>query len=223
MSGRRRSGAVPVVIETGRKRVFATALDWPGWCRSARTEEAALEALATYAARYEPVAAGAGLKLPPADLLAVVEHLPGDATTDFGAPSAVAAADHADLSAAESGARADLLVAAWDALGAVARSAPASLRKGPRGGGRDRDKIVQHVFAAEAAYARKIGLRFREPAFDDATAVAALHEAIEETVRSARSSTPPTERGWPPRYAVRRITWHVLDHVWEIEDRTDPG
>jgi hypothetical protein len=25
---------------------------------------------------------------------------------------------------------------------------------------------------------------------------------------------------WPPRYAARRIAWHVLDHAWEIEDRT---
>ena len=22
-----------------------------------------------------------------------------------------------------------------------------------------------------------------------------------------------------PRYFVRRLAWHVLDHVWEIEDR----
>jgi hypothetical protein len=222
VSRNRRAAGVPVVVETGRKRVFASVLDWPGWCRSARTEEAALEALATYAARYEPVATAAGLTLPPADVLVVVEHLAGNATTDFGAPSAVADADHADLTAAEAGAQADLLVAAWDALRAVGRSAPASLRKGPRGGGRDRDKVVQHVYAAEAAYARKVGLRFREPAFDDAAAVGELHAALEETVRAARSGMPTTERGWPPRYAVRRVTWHVLDHVWEIEDRSDP-
>jgi lambda repressor-like predicted transcriptional regulator len=24
---------------------------------------------------------------------------------------------------------------------------------------------------------------------------------------------------WPPRYAVRRGVWHVLDHAWEIEDK----
>jgi hypothetical protein len=152
--------------------------------------------------------------------MVVVEHLPGDATTDFGAPGVAAAAERADLTAAEARVQADLLVAAWDTLEAVGRAAPASLRKGPRGGGRDRDKVLQHVYAAEAAYARKIGLRLREPAFDDAAAVAELHAAIEETVRSARSGTP-AERRWPPRYAVRRIAWHVLDHAWEIEDRTE--
>jgi hypothetical protein len=24
---------------------------------------------------------------------------------------------------------------------------------------------------------------------------------------------------WPPRYFARRAAWHILDHVWEIEDR----
>ena len=24
---------------------------------------------------------------------------------------------------------------------------------------------------------------------------------------------------WTPRYFVRRVAWHVLDHAWEIEDR----
>ena len=34
-----------------------------------------------------------------------------------------------------------------------------------------------------------------------------------------REHAPITERGWPPRYAARRIAWHALDHAWEIEDR----
>jgi hypothetical protein len=214
-----RAEAVPVVIESGKKRVFASALDWPGWCRSGRTEEAALDALATYAARYAPVAAAAGLTLPPADRMEVVEHLAGDATTDFGAPSAAADAERVDLTAAEAGVLADLLVASWATLESVARSAPELLRKGPRGGGRDRDKVLQHVLNAEAAYARKVGLRLPAPGLDDSAGVSELHAAIEETVRSARSGTP-ADRGWPPRYAVRRVTWHVLDHAWEIEDRS---
>ena len=42
---------VDVFVESGRKRVFASALDWPGWCRSGRTEELAIEALAAYLPR----------------------------------------------------------------------------------------------------------------------------------------------------------------------------
>jgi len=32
-------------LEIGKKRIVACALDWPGWARSARTEELALAAL----------------------------------------------------------------------------------------------------------------------------------------------------------------------------------
>jgi len=27
-------------------------------------------------------------------------------------------------------------------------------------------------------------------------------------------------QSWPARYAVRRLAWHVMDHAWEIEDRS---
>ena len=37
-----------VYFEVGSRKVFACALDWPGWCRSAKTEEGALDALADY-------------------------------------------------------------------------------------------------------------------------------------------------------------------------------
>ena len=36
---------VETYLEVGAKRVFAGALDWPGWCRSSRHERDALEAL----------------------------------------------------------------------------------------------------------------------------------------------------------------------------------
>jgi len=35
-----------VVLEVGARPAFASALDWPGWCRSGRGEEAAIERLA---------------------------------------------------------------------------------------------------------------------------------------------------------------------------------
>ena len=25
---------------------------------------------------------------------------------------------------------------------------------------------------------------------------------------------------WPLGYAVRRFAWHVLDHAWEVEDKS---
>src|SRR5437899_10371363 len=161
----RRATAIPVVIETGRQRIFASALDWPGWCRAAKTEEGALEALAAYAPRYEVAVEQAGLKLPAnaGDSFEVVERVPGNATTDFGVPGIWAAAELDDLTAKQAKRLASLVDASWVVFDAVMAKAPAELRKGPRGGGRDRDKIADHVLGAESAYARQLGLKWTQP------------------------------------------------------------
>lgn len=214
----------PVYLEVGSKRVFACSLEWPGWCRSGKTEETALEALAAYAPRYAPVAAEAGRRFPKnaADSLEVVERLPGSATTDFGAPGEPAEADLSPLTKAQANRLADFVRASWVVFDRVVASAPASLRKGPRGGGRDRDKIVDHVLGAEAGYARKIGLKHRQPEADDAKAVEAVRSSVEAAIRDARAARPDgLPKGWPFRYAARRFAWHVLDHTWEIEDRSE--
>ena len=52
---------IRAMVEFGKKkRVVAVALDWPGWDRSARTEDEALRVFATYRLRYAKVAAVAG-------------------------------------------------------------------------------------------------------------------------------------------------------------------
>lgn len=213
----------PVYLEVGSKKVFACSLEWPGWCRAGRTEEAALEVLAAYADRYAAVAKVAGVRFPSTagHDLDVVERVQGSATTDFGAPGAPASADAEPLTAAQAKRLASLVEGAWTALEAVAASSPAQLRKGPRGGGRDRDAVVAHVAASEFGYARKLGVRHKAPEDPLAApaAVAALRADILEALRSARRE-PLVERGWPPRYAARRLAWHALDHAWEIEDRS---
>jgi hypothetical protein len=168
------------------------------------------------------VAREAGVALPgtAADRLDVVERLPGDATTEFGAPGAVAAGDGDGLTPAEAKRQAALLEAAWAVMDRVVEGAPPTLRKGPRGGGRDRDAIVDHVLGAEAAYARKIGIAHKAPTGADTEAVAALRGEILQAVRTRRFGSPPRSEPWPARYAIRRIAWHVLDHVWEIEDKS---
>lgn len=60
----RGAGTVRVSLEAGFRLTFASALDWPGWSRSGRGEEAAVEALRGYAPRYAPVAVEAGLEAP---------------------------------------------------------------------------------------------------------------------------------------------------------------
>ncbi len=215
----------PVYLEVGSKRVFACSLDWPGWCRSGKTDEAALEALAAYAPRYAPVAAEAGKRFPKnaATSFEVVERVKGSGTTDFGAPGHPATADDEPLTQAQADRLADFVRASWVVFDRVVASAPVALRKGPRGGGRDRDAIVEHVLGAEVAYARTIGVRHRQPPADDPDAVEEERSAIEAVIRAARDPRPShSGKAWPFRYAARRIAWHALDHAWEIEDRSDP-
>lgn len=212
-----------VYLESGSKRVFACAYDWPGWCRAGKDEAMALAALRAYAARYAPVAKRAQIAFDvgSAGDVRVAERLKGSATTDFGAPDAVAKRDSKLLSAAEGRRQASLVTAAWAALDAVIAQAPAQLRKGPRGGGRDRDQIADHVLDAEVAYARKLGLRLKQPVKDDRPAIAEFRAAISDALAQASTGASPVEKGWPQRYAARRIAWHALDHAWEIEDRSD--
>jgi hypothetical protein len=210
-----------VYLENGPKRTFACAVDWPGWCRVARRDDAALEMLADYASRYATVAERAGLKLPvrSAADFEVVERVTGTMTTDFGAPDVPISLDLRPVSAAEAKRMAALLSAAWDELDEVAARSPASLRKGPRGGGRDRDAMVAHVVAAERAYARKFDVRMSAQEMRD-SGVAELRRRILEVVARPSDGRPPVEKGWPLRYMVRRMAWHVLDHAWEMEDRS---
>jgi hypothetical protein len=206
-----------VYLEVGKRRVFASAADWPGWTRSGKDEKLALDALAAATPRYAQVAKAARIAFAPGTGFEVVERLPGDATTEFGAPGAIAKSESKRLTKKEAGRLSALVAASWTVLDRVVETAPTSLRKGPRGGGRDRDAIVDHVLGAETMYARKLGLRLQQPDPGDA---AALREFRNEIVAGLRSGTKRvTERGWPARYAARRMAWHVLDHAWEIEDR----
>jgi hypothetical protein len=79
--------------------------------------------------------------------------------------------------------------------------------------------MVQHVLDAEAAYARKVGVRLKAPDLADRTGVEELRAALTEVLGAPSTGEPPAPRGWPPRYAARRIAWHVLDHAWEMQDK----
>jgi hypothetical protein len=205
-----------VFLEVGARRTFASAADWPGWCRSGKNEHAALVSLTAYTRRYAAVAKLA--KVPFASdvpIIKVVERLQGNATTDFGAPGIPAKAEADSLTTAETKRMCDLVAACWTYLDRVVAKAPASLRKGPRGGGRDRDAMFDHVLGAEVEYAKRIGVRLKQPDGGDVAAVRAFRKAMLESL-----GNPNREEKWPIAYAARRIAWHALDHAWEIEDRS---
>jgi hypothetical protein len=219
---------VPIYIEVGTKRSFATALEWPGWSRSGRNENEAVATLAAYGDRYAAVVTPAGLKLtPPKDAseLRVTKRVKGNATTEFGAPAIGLLLDAAPLPKAELERLQRILVACWDALDRTAKDAHGvELRKGPRGGGRDLDKIVDHVADAEEIYLVALGARAPKGAVDRARRLADLREAIVAALRARALGRPiaapsRTKTLWTPRFFVRRAAWHVLDHTWEIEDR----
>ena len=235
--GGRVSGRIPVYVEAGAKKTFASALDWPGWSRGAKDEDGALRALLAYGPRYGRVVSKVADFRPPADVSAfeIVERLKGDASTDFGIPSQPARSDGEDLTTAELDRLEAILRACWSAFDGVARDADGvELRKGPRGGGRDLAKVVEHVVGAEEAYLRQLGARpgVRGDASAAAALAAEVWPALRETILAtlnvrARGNEPEhatkVKKRWSPRYFVRRTAWHVLDHAWEIEDRALPG
>ena len=209
-------------METGAKRVIASAAQWPGWTRAGKTEAEALEALAAYRDRYAEVVEAAGLRPPPAEpTFAIVEHgTIGDAYASMGIPTHVFKGDREPTGAVEARHLVALLEGGWKVFDRVAAHAPAKLRKGPRGGGRDRDAVHEHVIGAENGYARVLGIKQDQAKHDDKKGIKEMREALVELLSKPWDGTPYRHKSWPPRYAVRRLMWHALDHAWEIEDKS---
>ena len=219
-----------VYLEPGAKRTFAGAVDWPGWARSGRTDEDAIETLIAYAGRYRSALAASGVAgFPRASdgwVADVVERVPGSAGTDFGVPSTAPSADQASLEPDEATRLVEILEASWAAFDATVQAARGhELRLGPRGGGRDLDRIVAHVREADESYLVQLGVRrLRAPDADTEALERAVRRRAGEVVLAKAAGQPIADanavtRPWPPRYYVRRAAWHALDHAWEVEDR----
>jgi len=214
---------IRVMVEIGRKkRVVACAFDWPGWDRSARTELGALEVLEAYRPRYALVAARAGLGavFGASGELTVVERLPGIGMTDYyGVSGRSASAEAEPMTEAECERKIALLEAAWATFDETAARVSAELRPGPRGGGRDRDRIVRHVTGSEIdEYGKKVGVRTPLEAIGDPAAVAEHRRAMAEAIRATNARGPAAGQ-WTVSFVIRRCAWHALDHAWEMEDR----
>jgi len=218
---------IEIAEESTAKRAFAWSVEWPGWCRGGKDPILARQALLDSAARYADVAALAGEAFPPGEAasfeLELVESVDGGGGTDFGVPSAITPLDGRPVSAVEADRLARIVEAAWTVFDRVAAGAPAELRKGPRGGGRDRDKIVHHVDEADHAYARVLGIKLPAPERSDMATVTGLRTATLAALRAESDGSAIAGGKWPPRYAARRIAWHALDHAWEIQDRSEPA
>lgn len=220
---------VKVAIESVKRRTFAIAYEWPGWARSGRDEASAIQTLLDYGPRYAAVFQSTSFSFVPPDnakSFEVIERLEGNSTTNFGAPAILLRNDDDPVNDDELARFQTMLTESWRTFDhALAVSEGIELRKGPRGGGRDQQKMLAHVIMADENYLAKLGWKYAK--VDGVTPVASLpllREAIIEGLKASVHGEIPRKgpRGglrWTPRFFVRRVIWHILDHAWEIEDR----
>lgn len=221
---------INLYLEGGKIKTFAVAIDWPGWVRSSTNEEAAIQRLLDYAPRYQKVMTLAGLPFEPplnTDEFTVTLRQQGNAATDFGVADLPIPGDDEAVDETTLKRFVAILQACWQAFDlAVETAGDAPLTKGPRGGGRDTEKIISHMYESDAAYIGALGKKFKMGNMADARAL--LTEVREEALAVLAQSVngeipafgPRGGRRWTPRYFVRRLAWHQLDHTWEIEDRS---
>jgi hypothetical protein len=212
-----------VVLEIGPKgkKVVAVAPDWPGLARGATTGEAAIGRLQSYVPRYAKVAKLAGMdpEFAASTSIDVVERYPGTGSTDFwGISFAFSSIDRQDLSREEVERKLKLMQACWAFFDEVRSRVSAELRKGPRGGGRDRDHIVRHTFGPEQEWAKKIGVLTPEGAMLTDEGLRAHRNAYCQAIRELHSQGTMA-RTWPLRYLIRHTAFHTMDHAWEMEDK----
>jgi hypothetical protein len=212
-----------VTLEIGPKgkKVVAVAPDWPGLERGAKTAEDAIEGLRSYISRYAQVA-----KLAEMDAafdtiknFDVVEHYPGTGSTDFwGISFAFSSIDKQGMSGDELERELTRLQACWAVFDDVRRRVSAEMQKGPRGGGRDRDRIVRHIFANEQDWAKGIGVLTPDDAMLTDEGLKAHRDAYCHAIRDYHAQGKLAGK-WPLRFLIRHTAFHTLDHAWEMEDK----
>ncbi len=218
--------AVRTVIERGPKgkRSVAFSIDWPGWSRGAKSAELALETLASYRERYRPVAGLAGMaaEFDTAGPLEIVEDKVGTGSTDFwGISFSPSATEQGPMGEAELERGITLLEACWTFFDAVAARVSPEMRKGPRGGGRDRDRIIRHTIRNESEdFAKKVGLRIAEEAALTPDGLRQHRESYVAAMRAYNAGEVTGRmRSWTLAFLIRHSAFHTLDHAWEMEDK----
>jgi hypothetical protein len=154
----------------------------------------------------------------------VVERTPGNSSTDWwGIAHVPSDLERAGLTDAELERRLRLLQACWSYFDDAVAGTSAELRHGPRGGGWTRDEIERHVHISEAGQmTRKVGVRTpRDMIFDPAGRAIHRQETL-DAIRAFHVASTPA-RTWPLAFLIRRMAQHLMDHAWELEDRSIPS
>jgi hypothetical protein len=218
------SDTLRVILEMGRKRrLVAGAMDWPGLDRWGTSEDDAIGRLLSYVPRYAGVAQRAGLASAFAQArdMEVVERVPGSSSTDFWGIAHVPSQVERDfLSPAALERRLDLLRACWAYFDDLAAHVSGELLPGPRSAGRSREQIIRHVYLNEPEqFSRKVEVRTPLADLLDPHGLAAHRRAYRDAIR-AYNAEGKAARTWPIQFLIRRTAHHVMDHAWEMEDRS---
>jgi len=215
------SNRLRVAIEVGPKgkKTVAVARDWPGLSRGAATEERAIERLLAYVPRYAPVARRAGGVID-TNGVEVVERYAGTGSTDFwGISFGFSDHDRQPVSTEDLERELSLMRAGWQFFDEVRGRVSAELRKGPRGGGRDRDQIVLHTVANEYDWAKGLGIRPGDGEVSTTPDSLATHREAYCAAIRAYHRDGLVAGNWPLRFLIRHTAFHTLDHAWEMEDK----
>ena len=217
---------VRTVIERGPKdkRSVAFAIDWPGWSRGAKSAELVLATLESYRERYRTVAHLAGLarEFDASGPLKTVEDRVGTGSTDFwGISFSPSSTEHGPMGEAELERGITLLQACWAFFDGVAARVSPEMRKGPRGGGRDRDRIIRHTIRNESEdFAKQVGLRIPEEAALTPDGLRRHRETYVAAMRAYNAGEVERRmRSWTLPFLIRHSAYHTLDHAWEMEDK----
>lgn len=220
--------AVRVTLEVGpkQKKVVAVAPDWPGLERGGKSADVAIGTLRAYIARYADVARIAGMDEAFSAIrrIDVVEEYTGTGSTDFwGISFAFSGIDREPMSSEEVERQLILVQACWAYFDDVRRRVSTEMRKGPRGGGRDRDQIVRHVLAVEQDWAKKVGAGTPDgEVVTEEERLGTFRSAYCTAIRDHHAHGRPA-RNWPLRYLLRHTAYRAMDHAWEMEDKDMSG
>jgi hypothetical protein len=218
-----------VILEIGPKgkKVVATARDWPGLERGGKTEEDALLKLEAYLPRYAPVAKWARRKgeFERQSRIHVVERYEGNTSTDFWGISWVSCSlDRQPIPEDEWERHLVLLRACWAEFDDAAARVSPELQRGPRGGGRDRDEIIHHVFGNERIqFSKRVGVETSQGVMLTPDGLKAHRDAFIDGLRDYHAEGRRVGRTWTLSYLLRHTAYHVMDHAWELEDRDLTG
>jgi hypothetical protein len=213
------------VLERGPKgkKFVAFAVDWPGWSRGAKTPEEALTTLELYRHRYRRVATLARMtkEFDETGPLQVIEDRVGTGSTDFwGISFSPSSLELGAMDDKEFARKVKLLRACWSFFDDVAARVSPEMRKGIRGGGRERDEIIRHTRGTEIElFAKKVGVRVAEGSGLSGETLLAYREEYVAALRATHKGEGKPLRSWTLPFLIRHSAFHVMDHAWEMEDK----